>query len=117
MPTSIAPGESATFEDRLFVGPKLQDQLEATAPKLRLTVDYGWLTVISQPLFWVLSKIYGLVGNWGWAIVIMTLLIKLAFYKLSETSGKSMAKMRKLQPRMKACRSATPTIARSCRRR
>jgi YidC/Oxa1 family membrane protein insertase len=102
LPTSIAPGESATFEDRLFVGPKLQDQLEATAPKLRLTVDYGWLTLISQPLFWLLSKIYGLVGNWGWAIVIMTLLIKLAFYKLSETSGKSMAKMRKLQPRMKA---------------
>jgi YidC/Oxa1 family membrane protein insertase len=102
LPTSIAPGDAATFEDRLFVGPKLQDQLEATAPKLRLTVDYGWLTLISQPLFWLLSKIYGLVGNWGWAIVIMTMLIKLAFYKLSETSGKSMAKMRKLQPRMKA---------------
>jgi YidC/Oxa1 family membrane protein insertase len=102
MPVSVAPGATASFENRLFVGPKLQDQLEATAPKLRLTVDYGWLTVISQPLFWVLSKIYGLIGNWGWAIVFMTLLIKLVFYKLSETSGKSMAKMRKLQPRMKA---------------
>jgi YidC/Oxa1 family membrane protein insertase len=102
MPTVVAPGGTAIFTDRLFVGPKLQDQLEATAPRLRLTVDYGWLTVISQPLFWVLSKIHGLVGNWGWSIVLLTLLIKLVFYKLSETSGKSMAKMRKLQPRMKA---------------
>ena len=102
MPTTIAPGQESRFTDQLFVGPKLQDQLRATAPRLRLTVDYGWLTVISQPLFWVLSKIYGLVGNWGWAIVLMTVLIKAVFYKLSETSGKSMAKMRKLQPRMKA---------------
>jgi len=102
MPTAVAPGQTAAFTDQLFVGPKLQDQLRATAPRLRLTVDYGWLTVIAQPLFWVLAKIYGLVGNWGWAIVLMTLLIKAVFYKLSETSGKSMAKMRKLQPRMKA---------------
>jgi YidC/Oxa1 family membrane protein insertase len=102
MPAAVAPGSEVVFTDQLFVGPKLQDQLEATAHRLRLTVDYGWLTVISQPLFWVLSKIYGLVGNWGWAIVLMTVLIKLVFYKLSETSGKSMAKMRKLQPRMKA---------------
>src|SRR5690606_29748348 len=102
MPEAVAPGASMTFRDQLFVGPKLQEQLEATAPRLRLTVDYGWLTVISQPLFWVLSKIYGLVGNWGWAIILMTVLIKAVFYKLSETSGKSMAKMRKLQPRMKA---------------
>jgi YidC/Oxa1 family membrane protein insertase len=102
MPSPVAPGATGVFVDRLFVGPKLQDQLEATGTKLRLTVDYGWLTVISQPLFWVLSKIYGLVGNWGWAIVLMTVLIKAVFYKLSETSGKSMAKMRKLQPRMKA---------------
>ncbi|HUG98915.1 MAG TPA: membrane protein insertase YidC [Gammaproteobacteria bacterium] len=102
MPESVAPGASMTFRDQLFVGPKLQEQLEATAPRLRLTVDYGWLTVISQPLFWVLSKIHGLVGNWGWAIILMTVLIKAVFYKLSETSGKSMAKMRKLQPRMKA---------------
>jgi YidC/Oxa1 family membrane protein insertase len=102
MPVAVAPGASMVFTDQLFVGPKLQDQLEATAPRLRLTVDYGWLTIISQPLFWVLSKIYGLVGNWGWSIILMTILIKLVFYKLSETSGKSMAKMRKLQPRMKS---------------
>jgi YidC/Oxa1 family membrane protein insertase len=102
MRSMVPAGESAIFRDQLFVGPKLQDQLEATAPRLRLTVDYGWLTIISQPLFWVLSRIYGLVGNWGWSIVLLTILIKLVFYKLSETSGKSMAKMRKLQPRMKA---------------
>ena len=102
MPKVVPPGQSVVFTDQYFVGPKLQDQLEATAPKLRLTVDYGWLTVISQPLFWLLSKIHGIVGNWGWAIIIMTILIKAVFYKLSETSGKSMAKMRKLQPRMKA---------------
>jgi len=102
MPSAIPAGGSATFEDQLFVGPKLQDQLEATAPRLRLTVDYGWLTVISQPLFWVLSRIHDLVGNWGWSIILLTVLIKAVFYKLSETSGKSMAKMRKLQPRMKA---------------
>ena len=102
MPQAVAPGQAAVFNDQYFVGPKLQEQLEATAPKLRLTVDYGWLTVISQPLFWLLSKIYALVGNWGWAIIIMTILIKAVFYKLSETSGRSMAKMRKLQPRMKA---------------
>jgi YidC/Oxa1 family membrane protein insertase len=102
MPTVVQPGQSVSFRDQLFVGPKLQDQLEATAPRLRLTVDYGWLTVISQPLFWVLSKIHSVVGNWGWAIVLLTIMIKLVFYKLSETSGKSMAKMRKLQPRMKA---------------
>jgi YidC/Oxa1 family membrane protein insertase len=101
-PAEVAPGASADFADTMFDGPKLQRQLEETAPKLRLTVDYGLLTIIAQPLFWLLSKIHGLVGNWGWAIVIMTMLIKLVFYKLSETSGKSMAKMRKLQPRMKS---------------
>jgi len=101
-PTEVAPGSAYTFTDEVFVGPKLQEQLEQASPRLRLTVDYGWLTIISQPLFWLLSRIHELVGNWGWAIIIMTVLIKLAFYKLSETSGKSMAKMRKLQPRMKA---------------
>jgi YidC/Oxa1 family membrane protein insertase len=101
-PTEVAPGSAYTFTDEVFVGPKLQEQLEEASPRLRLTVDYGWLTIISQPLFWLLSRIHELVGNWGWAIIIMTVLIKLAFYKLSETSGKSMAKMRKLQPRMKA---------------
>jgi YidC/Oxa1 family membrane protein insertase len=99
---SVAPGESATFATTLFVGPKLQRQLEAIAPSLKLTVDYGLLTIISAPLFWLLSKVHNFVQNWGLAIILVTILIKLAFYKLTETSGRSMAKMRKIQPRMKA---------------
>jgi YidC/Oxa1 family membrane protein insertase len=99
---SIAAGQSATFEATLFVGPKLQSQLEEIHEKLKLTVDYGWLTIISNPLFWLLSFVFGYVGNWGVAIILVTVLIKLAFYKLTEASGRSMAKMRNLQPRMKA---------------
>ena len=98
----VAPGQSRDFHFTLFVGPKLQDQLSAAGPELERTVDYGIFTFLASPLFWVLDKIFGFVGNWGWSIVITTLLIKLAFYKLTETSGRSMAKMRKLQPRMKA---------------
>jgi YidC/Oxa1 family membrane protein insertase len=101
---SVAPGGEFRYPVRLFVGPKLQDQLAAAAPgrELRLTVDYGVLTVLSQPLFWVLDLIHGWVRNWGLSIIITTLLIKLVFYKLTATSGRSMAKMRKLAPRMKA---------------
>ncbi|MGB5165256.1 MAG: membrane protein insertase YidC [Woeseiaceae bacterium] len=99
---SIAAGQSETFAATLFVGPKLQSQLEKIHEKLKLTVDYGWLTIISNPLFWLLSFVFGYVGNWGVAIILVTVLIKLAFYKLTEASGRSMAKMRNLQPRMKA---------------
>jgi YidC/Oxa1 family membrane protein insertase len=98
----VAPGITHTFETTLFVGPKLQDQLEEISPKLKLTVDYGWLTILSQPLFWLLSKVHDFVRNWGVSIILVTILIKLAFYKLTETSGRSMAKMREIQPRMKA---------------
>ncbi len=101
-PTVVAPGQSATVGSQLFVGPKLQEQLEAITPGLELTADYGMLTFISKPLFWLLDLIHSLVGNWGWAIIILTVLIKAAFYKLSETSYKSMAQMRKLQPKMAA---------------
>jgi len=101
-PTSvIGPGESKTFTTTVFVGPKLQAQLEEIDPSLKLTVDYGWLTILSQPLFWLLSKVYGLVANWGVSIIAVTFLIKLLFYKLTESSGRSMAKMRNLQPRLK----------------
>ncbi len=99
---SIAPGASETFPTSLFVGPKLQSQLEEIDKSLKLTVDYGWLTIISQPLFWILSFVHDYVANWGLAIIVVTILIKLAFYKLTESSGRSMAKMRNLQPRMKA---------------
>ena len=98
----VPAGASRNFDFTLFVGPKLQDQLAEAGPRLELTVDYGIFTFLALPLFWVLDKIFGFVGNWGWSIVITTLLIKLVFYKLTETSGRSMAKMRKLQPRMKA---------------
>ena len=99
---TVAPGAAAVFPARLFVGPKLQKQLQETADGLPLTVDYGLLTLLAQPLFWLLDKIHAVIGNWGWTIIIVTFLIKLAFYKLTETSGRSMAKMRKMQPRMKA---------------
>lgn len=100
--TSVAPGETRAFPFALFIGPKLHDQLAAVGEKLDLTVDYGKLTVLAQPLFWILSHVEDLVGNWGWAIIIVTMLIKLVFYKLTETSGRSMAKMRRLAPRIKA---------------
>jgi len=101
-PREIAPGAGLEYPLELFVGPKVQDQLSETADQLELTVDYGVLTVLAQPLFWLLAWVHGLVGNWGWAIVLVTLMIKLAFYKLTEASGRSMAKMRKVQPRLKA---------------
>jgi len=97
----VVPGEQKLFKADFFVGPKLQDQLEETAPGLALTADYGLLAIVAQPLFWILQKVYDQFGNWGWTIIFVTFLIKAAFYKLTEASGRSMAKMRKLQPRLK----------------
>jgi len=99
---TVQPQGSGSFSARLFVGPKLQAQLAEIAESLPLTVDYGRLTILAQPLFWILQKVFNIVGNWGWTIIIVTMMIKLVFYKLTETSGRSMAKMRKLQPRLKA---------------
>ncbi len=101
-PKQVGVGEDATFSSRLYLGPKLQDRLAEVARGLDRTVDYGWLTFLAQPLFWLLDKIHLVTGNWGWAIIFLTILIKLAFYKLSETSYRSMANMRKIQPRLKA---------------
>jgi YidC/Oxa1 family membrane protein insertase len=101
-PQTVAPGATGSFNKILFVGPKLQTQLNEIHPKLKLSVDYGWLVILSNPMFWLLSVIHGFIGNWGWAIIGVTILIKLAFYKLTEASGRSMAKMREIQPRMKA---------------
>lgn len=101
-PITIPAGSTHLFQERIFVGPKLQDTLASVAPGLDLAVDYGLLTIIAQPIYWLLSHIYALVGNWGWAIIILTILIKAAFYKLSETSYKSMANMRKITPRIQA---------------
>lgn len=98
----LEPGASHTFESGFLAGPKLQEYLKQVAPGLHLAVDYGMLTILAQPIFWLLSWIYGLVGNWGWSIILLTILIKAAFYKLSETSYKSMAGLRKLAPRIQA---------------
>jgi YidC/Oxa1 family membrane protein insertase len=98
----VNSGNEHTFQTSLFIGPKLQEQLEGVAESLKLAVDYGWLTILSQPLFWLLSFVFSFVGNWGLAIILVTFLIKGAFYKLTEASGRSMAKMREIQPRMKA---------------
>ncbi len=101
VPVSIQPGMAGELSTRLFIGPKETERLKEAAPGLELTVDYGWLTAISAPLFWLLDKIHSIVGNWGWAIIILTILIKLAFYPLSAASHKSMANMRKMTPRIK----------------
>ncbi len=100
-PVTVPAGEQGKISSRLYIGPKDQDRLEAAAEGLVLTVDYGWLTPISSPLFWVLNNINKVVNNWGWSIVLLTLLIKLVFFPLSAASYKSMAKMKKLQPRLK----------------
>ena len=98
----IAAGGTHTFNEQLFVGPKLQEQLKAISPELDRTADYGRLTIIAQPLFLLLEKVHAVVSNWGWSIIIVTFLIKLVFYKLTAASGRSMAKMRNLGPRIKA---------------
>ncbi|PHS72714.1 MAG: membrane protein insertase YidC [Cycloclasticus sp.] len=99
---TIQPGESKTINSILFAGPKLQDQLVATAPGLELMVDYGKLTIIAEPIFWLLSFFYDFVGNWGVAIIMVTFSIKALFFKLSEKSYKSMANMKIVQPRIVA---------------
>lgn len=99
---ALENGAVKTLSQQLFVGPKIQDQMEETAKGLKLSVDYGMLTVIAQPVFWVLNKIYSVVGNWGWAIIFLTILIKLMFYPLAEKAGRSAAKMRTVAPRLKS---------------
>lgn len=98
----VATGSSTVLNNTLYVGPKIQQDLEIIAPGLELTVDYGVLTFIAKPIFWLLTKIHNFVSNWGWSIILLTMLIKLVFYKLSEASYKSMANMRKVQPRLVA---------------
>ncbi|MEE8364604.1 MAG: membrane protein insertase YidC [Gammaproteobacteria bacterium] len=97
----IAPGSQYEFTSQLFVGPKIVKRLEEISPGLELAVDYGILTFLSKPMYWLLSFYSKYVGNWGLAIILLTLTIKAAFYKLSETSYRSMAKMRKVSPRLK----------------
>lgn len=101
-PTKAAPGETGVIGVNLYLGPKEHKILKKLPEGMDLTVDYGLLTVISAPLFWLLSAIHRLLGNWGWAIIVLTILIKAVFYPLSAKSYKSMAHMRKMQPRLQA---------------
>lgn len=96
----IPAGGQGTFNTKAYIGPKIQDNLSAAAEHLELTVDFGWLTIIAQPLFWVLKTIHSYIGNWGWAIIFTTFIIKAVFYKLSEASYRSMARMKLLQPKL-----------------
>jgi YidC/Oxa1 family membrane protein insertase len=97
---TIAPGASATVDVPVYIGPQETDVLQRVAPGLDLVVDYGWLTILAAPLFWLLKWIHGIVGNWGWAIVILTVMIKLVFYPLNAKAGRSMAQMKVLAPKM-----------------
>jgi YidC/Oxa1 family membrane protein insertase len=99
---TIAPGATAEIRVPLYVGPQVQDNLAKLAKGLDLVVDYGIFTVIAAPLFWLLKWLHGLVHNWGWAIVLLTILIKSAFYPLNHASARSMAKMKVIAPKMKA---------------
>jgi YidC/Oxa1 family membrane protein insertase len=103
LPT-IQPGQSYDVSARLFAGPEEERMLEGIAPGLELVKDYGWVTIIAKPLFWLLEKIHSYVGNWGWAIVLLTLLIKAVFFPLSAASYKSMARMKEITPRMQSLR-------------
>jgi len=98
----IDKGTTAVEKARLFVGPQEEKMLEGIAPGLELLKDYGYLTILAKPIFWLLAKIHSYVGNWGWSIILLTILIKLAFFPLSAASYKSMARMKEVQPRLVA---------------
>lgn len=100
----VEPGQTTASSVRLFLGPKLQDVIADVTPGLELTTDYGFLSIISKPMYWLLSFINSFVNNWGFSILLVTLLIKLAFFKLSEAQYKSMAKMRRFTPRIQQLR-------------
>jgi YidC/Oxa1 family membrane protein insertase len=96
----VAPGASKAHEARLFAGPQEENKLAALAPGLELVKDYGWFTILAKPLFWLLDKLNGIIGNWGWAIVALVVLLKIAFYWLNASAYKSMAKMKAVNPKV-----------------
>jgi len=102
--TDIAPGATKTVEARFFAGPQEEKMLEKLAPGLDLVKDYGWLTILAKPLYWLLEKIHGVLGNWGWAIVGLVVLLKIAFYWLNAKAYASMAKMKAINPKVMAMR-------------
>jgi YidC/Oxa1 family membrane protein insertase len=101
-PRVLAPGSSEVVNNALYIGPMLQDNLDAVGPRLSLVTDYGWLSPLAKPLFSLLSWVHNITGNWGIAIIVVTFLLKLLFYPLQESAGRSMAKMKNLGPRIKA---------------
>lgn len=102
--SSLEPGDRRITDSVLYIGPQDQHVLEKLSPGLDLVVDYGWLTVIAKPLYWLLETLHGFVGNWGWAIVLLTIVVKLAFFPLQAASYRSMAKMKQVTPKMTALR-------------
>ncbi|WP_292933127.1 membrane protein insertase YidC [Noviherbaspirillum sp.] len=101
---TVAPGASATLQTPLYSGPQVSTTLEKLAPGLELVKDYGWLTIVAKPIFWLMTQIHKVLGNWGWTIIVLTIMIKLAFFPLSAASYRSMAKMKTVTPKMQNIR-------------
>ncbi|KPK11837.1 MAG: hypothetical protein AMJ68_04275 [Acidithiobacillales bacterium SG8_45] len=104
-PLAVAPGTRGSVGIDMFAGPKEHKRLKDLAEGMELTVDFGWLTFIAAPLFWLLTAIHGVIGNWGWAIIVLTIMIKAVFFPLNNAQYKSMAKMKKVGPRMQALKA------------
>ena len=101
---TVAPGATVSMTTKLFSGPQESDQMEKFSESFDLVKDYGWLTIIAKPVFWLMDQIHKVIGNWGWTIIVLTILIKLAFFPLSAASYRSMAKMKQVTPKMTAIR-------------
>ncbi|CAN5285984.1 membrane protein insertase YidC [soil metagenome] len=101
---TVAPGASTSMSTPLYAGPQESAVLESLAPGLDLVKDYGWLTIVAKPIFWLMTQIHKYLGNWGWTIIVLTIIIKLAFFPLSAASYRSMAKMKVVTPKMTAIR-------------
>lgn len=104
-PLAAPAGAKLSTEAKLYVGPSITSELDKAAPNLRLTIDYGWFWFISNIIFWLMQKIYDVIGNWGWSIVLVTVIIKLLFYQLSAKSYRSMSLLKKMQPRIEALKA------------
>ncbi|MDB5944605.1 MAG: rane protein insertase YidC, partial [Ramlibacter sp.] len=100
----IAPGAARSLEAKFFAGPQQEKVLEQIAPGLELVKDYGWLTILAKPLYWLMDKLHGFIGNWGWSIMALVLIIKIAFYWLQAKGYESMAKMKAINPKVMAMR-------------
>jgi YidC/Oxa1 family membrane protein insertase len=98
--TAVAPGSTQSTETRLFIGPQEEKKLEKIYPGLELIKDYGWFTILAKPLYWLMDKLYSFIGNWGWTIIALVLVLKIAFYWLNASAYRSMAKMKAVTPKI-----------------